>query len=188
MLPRHIQRLVCNILDLELLNRTEETEEQDIIIAIDGSVVFGVGYHSWVVTTDNEKVLLKGGGPDDGDQLIMTSYRSKVGGIASGLAVIGTLARSGKIKVKSVKLVCGNEAAIKVCTRKTTQSFFHITEGDHDLVSTNQYLQDNWCQDLEVKYEWVKGHADDLDREPTKCECLNIVADEIFDVVRATAQ
>jgi hypothetical protein len=34
-------------------------EEQDIIVATDGSVVFGVGYHSWVVATDNEKVLLK---------------------------------------------------------------------------------------------------------------------------------
>jgi hypothetical protein len=41
---------------------------------------------------------------------------------------------------------------------------------------------------LEVKYEWVKGHADDLDREPTNCERLNIVADKICDVVRATAQ
>jgi hypothetical protein len=90
--------------------------------------------------------------------------------------------------VKSVKLLCNNEAAVKVCTRKRTQSVFHRTEGDHKLVSTIQYLQDNWCQDLEVKYEWVKGHADDLDREPTKCERLNIVADEICDVVRATAQ
>jgi malic enzyme len=75
-LPRHIQRLVGNILDLELLNGTEETEEQDLIVATDGSVVFGFGYHSWVVSTDNEMVLLKGGGRDDGDQLLMTSYRS----------------------------------------------------------------------------------------------------------------
>jgi hypothetical protein len=28
------------------------TEEQDIIVAIYGSVVFGVGYHIWVVITD----------------------------------------------------------------------------------------------------------------------------------------
>jgi hypothetical protein len=52
-------------------------------------------------------------------------------------------------------------------------------EGDHDLVSTIHYLQDAWCQDVNIKYEWVKGHANDLDREPTKCECLTIVADEI---------
>jgi hypothetical protein len=76
MLPIHIQRLVGNIPDLELLNGTEETEEQDIIVATDGSVVFGVEYHSWVIATYNEKVLLKGGGPYDGDQLPMTSYRS----------------------------------------------------------------------------------------------------------------
>jgi hypothetical protein len=82
-----------------------------------------------------------GGGPDDGDQLLMTSYRSELGGIASGLAIIGTLVRSGKIKVKSVKLVCDNEAAIKACNRKRTQSVFHRTECNHDLISTINHLQ-----------------------------------------------
>jgi hypothetical protein len=53
-LPRHIQRLVGNITDLELLNGSEENEEQDLIVATDGSVVFRVGYHSWVLATDNE--------------------------------------------------------------------------------------------------------------------------------------
>jgi ribonuclease HI len=181
-LIRHIQRLVDNIPKLELLNGAESNEEQDLVVATDGSVVFGVGYHSWVVATDSEKVPLKGGGPDDGDQLFMTSYRSELGGIASGLSVIGTLVRSGKIRGKSVKLVCDNEAAVKICTRQRTQSVFHRTEGDHDIVSTIHYLQDTWCQDIDIKYEWVKGHADDLDREPKKCERLNIVADEICDV------
>jgi hypothetical protein len=86
----------------------------------------------------------------------MKSYRSELGVISSGLEVIGMLVRSGKIKVKSVKLVCDNEAAVKICTRKRTQSVFHRTEGDHNLVSTIQYLQDTWCQDLDIKYEWVK--------------------------------
>jgi hypothetical protein len=153
MLPRHIQRLVGDIPDLELLNGSEENEEQDLIVATDGSVVFGVGCHSWVVVTYNEKVLLKGGGPDDGDHFRMTSYRSELGGITSGLEVIGTLVRSGKIKVKSVKLVCDNKAAVKVCTRKRPQSVFHRMEGDHDLVSTIQYLQDIWCKDVDMKYE-----------------------------------
>jgi hypothetical protein len=155
-LPRHMQRLVGNIPDLEFLNRSEENEEQDLIVATDGSVVVGVGYHRWVVATDNDKVLLKGGGPDDGDQILMTSYRSELGGIASVLAVLDTLVRYGKIKVKSVKLVCDNEAAVKVCTRKRTQSVFHRTEGDHNLVTTIQYLQDTWCQDVDIKYESVK--------------------------------
>jgi hypothetical protein len=53
---------------------------------------------------------------------------------------------------------------------------------------TIEYLQDTWCQDVDIKYEWAKGHADELDREPTKCERLNIVAAKICDVVRALAQ
>jgi hypothetical protein len=72
--------------------------------------------------------------------------------------------------------------------QKNTKFLPQNVRGSHDLVSKNQYLQDNWCQDLGVKYGWVKGHADDLDRESTKCERLNIVADKIYDVVRATAQ
>jgi hypothetical protein len=116
----------------------------------------------------------------------MTSYRSELGGISSGLAVICTLVRSGKIKEKSVKLVCDNEAAIKACKRKRTQSVFHRTEGDHDFISTMHYLQEHWCQDTEVYYEWVKGNTDDLNRDPTKLEKMNIVADELCDIIRET--
>jgi ribonuclease HI len=133
-------------------------------------------------------VILSGGGTDDGDQLLMISYISELGGIASGLAVIGTLVRSGKIKVKSVKLGCDNEAAVKACKRKCTQTAFHRTEGEHDLISTIHYLQESWCQDTEVHCEWVKGHADDLNRDATKLEHLNIVADELCDVICETAR
>jgi malic enzyme len=52
-LPRHIQRLVCNIPEIDIPNGMDVSEDQDIIVATDGSVVFGVGYHSWVVITDN---------------------------------------------------------------------------------------------------------------------------------------
>jgi hypothetical protein len=72
-LPRHIQRLVGNIPQLDVPNGMDETVDQDIIVATDGSVVFGFRYHIWVVATDKEQVLLMGGGPDDGDQLLMTS-------------------------------------------------------------------------------------------------------------------
>jgi hypothetical protein len=35
------------------------------------------------------------------------------------------------------------------------------------LISTIHYLQESWCEDTEVHYEWVKGHTDDLNRDPT---------------------
>jgi hypothetical protein len=140
-LPRHIQILVGNISEIEVSNKMDVIEEQDIIVATYRSVVFGVGYHRWVVTTDNEQVILMDGGPYDGYQLLMVSYRSELGGIASELAVISTLVRFGKIRVKSVKLVCNNEAAIKAFKRKHTTSVFQITEVDHDLISTIHYLK-----------------------------------------------
>jgi hypothetical protein len=92
----------------------------------------------------------------------MTSYRSDLGGIASGIAVTGTLVISRKIKVKSVKFVCENEAAIKACKIKRTQSVSHITEDHNDLISTIQLLQEHWFQEKELNYEWVNGQADKL--------------------------
>jgi hypothetical protein len=58
---------------------------------MDGSVVFCAGYHNWVIATSDDEMLLTGGGPDDGDPLLMTTYRSELGGLAAGLVVLGTL-------------------------------------------------------------------------------------------------
>jgi hypothetical protein len=42
---------------MEVSNGMDLSEDQDIIVATDGSVIFGVGYHSWVVAMDNDQVL-----------------------------------------------------------------------------------------------------------------------------------
>jgi hypothetical protein len=39
-----------------------------------GIIKLGVGYHSWIIATKTEQVLLRGGGPDDGSPLYMTSH------------------------------------------------------------------------------------------------------------------
>jgi hypothetical protein len=51
-LPRHIQRLVGNIPELDVPHGIDVTMDQDIIVATYGSVVFGVGYYSWLVAMD----------------------------------------------------------------------------------------------------------------------------------------
>jgi hypothetical protein len=94
-LPRHVQRLVGDIGALDVPDNWDSNEPCDLLVATDGSVVFGGGYHSWVITTMDEHVILSGGGPDDGEPLIMTSCRSELGGFASALAVMGMLERSG---------------------------------------------------------------------------------------------
>jgi hypothetical protein len=55
----------------------------NIIIATDESVTLGVGCHSWIVATEEEYILLQGGGPDDGDLFLMQLYRSELGGRGS---------------------------------------------------------------------------------------------------------
>jgi hypothetical protein len=63
----------------------------------------------------------------------MTSYRSELGGICAGLVAIGILARSGRINLDSVTMVCDNEAAVKRCNQKLTASIYHNTEFDWDV-------------------------------------------------------
>jgi hypothetical protein len=79
-LPRHIQRLTGDIPALPTTLPLDFEEPADLMIATDGSVLFGVGYHGWVLATKEETILLHGGGPDDGIQSLMTSYLSELGG------------------------------------------------------------------------------------------------------------
>jgi hypothetical protein len=61
-LPRHIQRLTEDIPALPTPTPFDFDEPVDLIIATDGSVLFGVGYHGWVLATKEETILLCGGG------------------------------------------------------------------------------------------------------------------------------
>jgi hypothetical protein len=47
--------------------------EVDIIIVMDGLVLFGACYHSWRIATTDEEVLMAGGGQVDGAQDQMAS-------------------------------------------------------------------------------------------------------------------
>jgi hypothetical protein len=106
-------------------------------------VTLGVVYHSWIVATEDEDILLQGGGPDYGDLFLMQSYRSELGAVAAGLAVLGTIIRSGLINITSTTLLCNNESAILSTNKPLTDSIFHRIEGDHDLVGTIKDLQEN---------------------------------------------
>jgi ribonuclease HI len=118
----------------------------------------------------------------------MTSYRSELGGICAGITVIGTMARSGKINIRSVRFVCDNESALKSCNQKQTKSVFHNTEGVWNLVSTYQDLKKQWFNNIDVSVRWVKGHADQERRPLTKYEQLVVEADLLADQIREEAR
>jgi hypothetical protein len=184
-LPKHVRRLVGNIPQLTLPADLDPTEPQDIIVSTDGSVLFDVGYHIWVVSTKDEEIIISGGGPDDGAPNQMKLYRSELGGICAGMAVIGTMARSGEINIRSVRFVRDNEAAVKRYNQKQTKSVFHNTEEDWDLVSTYRELKRQWCNNIDVS---VRGHADQEGRPLTKYERLNVEADLLADQIRQEAR
>jgi ribonuclease HI len=176
-LPRHVQILVGDIAALDVPETWDSNKPRDLLVDTDGSVVFGVGYHSWVITNMDEKVILSGGGPDDGEPLSMTSYRSELGGLASALTVLGMLERLVHLNIHSVKFVSDNQSAVRACKRKPTESIFHRTESDYDLLATITNLQEEFCNGINIQYAWVRGHADSLDRETTREERSNITAD-----------
>jgi hypothetical protein len=117
----------------------------------------------------------------------MTWYRSELGGIIAGLAVIGMLHWSIFVCLRHIQFVCDNSAAIVAAKRTVTQSIFNRLESDYDLISTMKFLQGNLCKDYEITYEWVKGHADRGNEEPNKEGRLNIEADTLCDVIRNEA-
>jgi hypothetical protein len=54
-LPRHIQQLTGDIPALPTPSLFDFDEPVDLIIATDGSVIFGVAYHGWVLGTKEER-------------------------------------------------------------------------------------------------------------------------------------
>jgi hypothetical protein len=104
-LTRHVQCLVGNIPPPQLPNNWDATTPVDIIVATYGSVLFVVGCHSWILALDNEDIIISGGGPYDRASTYMTSYRSELGGIISGLAAIGMLHWSVLVCLCHIKFV-----------------------------------------------------------------------------------
>jgi hypothetical protein len=187
-LPRHIQRLNGDIPALPTPPPFDLDEPVDLIIATNGSVLFGVGYHDWVLATKEETILLRGGGPDDGIQSLMTSYRSELGGLVAGLAVLGTLFCSGAMNIRSIRFICDNESAVTAARRPKSESIFHNTRCDWDFIATIQDLIVRWCKGIALSFHWVNGHADRIDRPLTRDERINIDADMQADFIRAQAR
>jgi hypothetical protein len=107
--------------------------------------------------------------------------------VVTGLAVLGALSRSGIINIASATFLSDKESLVQSTNRPLTDIIFRRIEGDHVLVSTIKDLQENWYRGIAITYEWVRGHADGLNRELNREERINMVADEQRDLVRQEA-
>jgi hypothetical protein len=69
-----------------------------------------------------------------------------------------------------------------------SESIFHNTICDWDLIATIQDLIVRWCKGIALSFHWVKGHADRIDRPLTRDERLTIEVEIQADVIRAQAR
>jgi hypothetical protein len=187
-LPIHIQLLTGDIPALPTPTQFYFDEPVNLIIDTDGSLLFVVGYHGWVLSTKEETILLRGRGPDDGIQSLMTSYRSELGGLVAGLSVLGTLFRSGTMNIRSIRFIYDNESAVTAARRPKSESIFHNTRCDWNIIAMIQDLIVRWCKGVAIIFHWVKGHIDRIDRPLTRDERLNIEADIQANAIRAQAR
>jgi hypothetical protein len=110
----------------------------------------------------------------------MTSYLSELkggGGVVAGLAVLGTLFCSGNMNIRSIRVIFDNKIAVNAVRRPPSESIFHNTRYDWDLIAMIQDLIARWC----------KGNADLIDSTLTRDERLIIEADIQADVIRSQA-
>jgi hypothetical protein len=80
-LARHVQLIVGDIPTIRTPIGWDPTTPVNIIIATDGSVTLVMVYHSWVVATEDEEILLQGDRPNDGDLFLIQYYRSELGDV-----------------------------------------------------------------------------------------------------------
>jgi hypothetical protein len=106
-----------------------------------------------------------------------------LGGLVAGLAVLGTLFRSGTMSIWSIRFICDNESAVTAARRPKSESIFQNTRCDWDLIATIQDLIVRWCKGIALSFHWVKGHADRINHPLTRDERLNIEADIQADVI-----
>jgi hypothetical protein len=106
----------------------------------------------------------------------------------AGLATIGTLFRSGRINIRSVRFLCDNESAVLAEKRPIINSILFNTKGYWYLVATVHDLLENWYSDMHIKFHWVKGHAYLLNRPLSQDERLNMVVDQQADKTRSKAR
>jgi hypothetical protein len=76
---------------------------------------------------------------------------------------------------------------VTAARRPKSESIFHNTKCDWDLIVTIQNLIFRWCKAIAFSFHWLKGHADRIYRPLTRDERLNIEADIQDDATRAPA-
>jgi hypothetical protein len=92
------------------------------------------------------------------------------------------------MNIRSIRFICDNESAVTAARRPKSESIFHNTRFDWDLIVTIQDLIVQLCKGIALSFHWVKGDAYRIDRPLPIDERLNNEADMQSNVIRAQAR
>jgi hypothetical protein len=175
--PPHIQRLLGN-LHTDNINPDywiQAITEGTVTIATDGSVAKRKGYFAVVFHTDESTIRFQG--PCDGNDALMTSYRTELTGILSALYLLQALIKfTGTTPPAVPPLFCDNISAVKRTNAATLPGVKEHVSPDFDLIHEIRSTKHNLP---EFTATWVKAHQDDgtaLEDLPLDSQ-LNVMAD-----------
>eukprot|EP00957_Ditylum_brightwellii_P097392 7417936-Ditylum_brightwellii.AAC.1 len=128
-----------------------------VIIAIDGSVAQKKGYFAVVFHTNNKSICFQG--PCDGNDSLMTSYRTELIGILSAMYLLHALINFMTTTPSCVpQLFCDNISAVRQTNAPILPGFKAHVSSDFDLIQEIGSMKQNIPS---FNTSWVKAHQDD---------------------------
>ena len=158
--PSHIKRLLGNLhadnVDPEYW--IQAISNGIVTIATDGSVAQKKGYFAVVFHTDNKSICYQG--PCDGNDSLMTLYRTELTGILSALYLLRALSTfSHRDLTTTPTLFCDNSVAVTQTNLDISPGIRSHLAADYNIYSEITKLQ---LEEPKVMAAWVKAHQDNM--------------------------
>ena len=141
-------------------------EDGTLLTCSDGSFdpELGTGSQAWLFADKTGHLLWSGAGPIDGNPDMVTSYRSKLGGITTILFLLQQIVAFFGISTGAVTLYCDNQGALdNVFDEYPRRGIYPKLERDYDLLGAARAIWRNLP--IKVTGVWVKGHYTGPNRE-----------------------
>jgi hypothetical protein len=163
---------LAQCIDLE-----EEIKQGSLLSCSDGAYcpITNKGSHSWLFSNNTKQLLASGAGPTDGHPILMSSYRTELGGILTALYIIHRICDYYHTLSGKVTLFCDNKGAVSSSFKQAIPGISPFLSSDYDLIHLAKHLIA--ITPITVAGEWVKGHYSGNNRKIQ--HDLNDKADEL---------
>ena len=115
------------------------------------------GSHAWIFADCEGISLLQGAGPIDGHPLLLTPYRTELGGILSLLYLVNVIVRSTDLREGTVTIFCDNQAALEnIFSESPKRGIYPLLAADYDFLGMARKIFRE--TPITIKHRHVKGH------------------------------